>query len=135
MATAIQDAAPRDISSLKYLLPAGLASALFLAGSRRACEARAGPWGDGGPSGDATAMKTIFVMIKCELGKSYDVAGEAVESIEQVSEVYSISGEWDLLLKAYLEETDDIGHFVTQKLQKLKGIKDTFTLVTFNAFT
>jgi DNA-binding Lrp family transcriptional regulator len=85
--------------------------------------------------GEATAMKTIFVMIKCELGKSYDVAGDAVESIEQVSEVYSISGEWDLLLKAYLEETDDIGHFVTQKLQKLKGIKDTFTLVTFNAFT
>jgi DNA-binding Lrp family transcriptional regulator len=80
-------------------------------------------------------MKTIFVMIKCELGKAYEVAAEAVESVEQVSEVYSISGEHDLLLKAYLEEADDIGHFVTQRLQKLKGVKDTFTLVTFNAFT
>jgi DNA-binding Lrp family transcriptional regulator len=131
MATAVFHAAPEDISSLKYPAEARLASALFLAGTRRACEARAGA----AHSKDRTAMKTIFVMIKCELGKSYEVAGEAVESIEQVSEVYSISGEWDLLLKAYLEETDDIGHFVTQKLQKLKGIKDTFTLVTFNAFT
>ena len=108
-----------------------MASALFLAVGDRACDAREGA----GTREIGTAMKTIFVMIKCELGKSYEVAGEAVESIEQVSEVYSISGEWDLLLKAYLEETDDIGHFVTQKLQKLKGIKDTFTLVTFNAFT
>ena len=80
-------------------------------------------------------MQTIFVMVKCDLGRAYQVADEVVQEVEEVSEVYSISGEWDLLLKAYLEETDDIGHFVTQKLQKLKGIKDTFTLVTFNAFT
>jgi DNA-binding Lrp family transcriptional regulator len=120
-----------DISCLKYIGAAALASDRLESTRSPVLE-----WPGGArPRGDATAMKTIFVMIKCELGKSYDVAGDAVESIEQVSEVYSISGEWDLLLKAYLEETDDIGHFVTQKIQKLKGIKDTFTLVTFNAFT
>ena len=47
-------------------------------------------------------MKTIFVMMKCELGKAYKVAEEAVETVEQVSEVYSVSGQYDLLMKCYV---------------------------------
>ena len=80
-------------------------------------------------------MKTIFVMVKCELGKAYTVADEAVQSVEQVSEVYSTSGQYDLLLKCYLDDKADIGHFVTEKIQRLAGVKDTFTLITFKAFT
>ncbi|MCG8695739.1 MAG: Lrp/AsnC ligand binding domain-containing protein [Minwuiales bacterium] len=79
-------------------------------------------------------MQTIFVMVKCDLGKAYDVAAAAVEDIEQVSEVHSTSGQYDLLMKCYLNEGDDIGRFVTGHLQTLPGVKDTFTLITFKAF-
>jgi len=79
-------------------------------------------------------MQTIFVMVKCELGKAYDVAEEAV-SVEHVSEVYSTSGQYDLLMKCYLDEKTDIGHFVTSKLQTLPHVKDTFTMITFKAFS
>jgi DNA-binding Lrp family transcriptional regulator len=80
-------------------------------------------------------MQTIFVMVKCELGKSYDVATDAVEAVEQVSEIYSISGQFDLMAKCYLADDHDIGRFVTEKIQLLPGVKDTFTLITFKAFT
>jgi DNA-binding Lrp family transcriptional regulator len=80
-------------------------------------------------------MKTIFVMVKCELGKAYRVAEEAVETIEQVSEVYSVSGQYDLLMKCYLPSDMDIGHFVVEKLQTLPGIKDTFTIMAYKAFS
>lgn len=80
-------------------------------------------------------MQTIFVMVKCELGKSYDVADEAVQKVEQISEVHSISGQFDLMMKCYLDDDMDIGHFVTGKVQLLSGVKDTFTLITFKAFT
>ena len=80
-------------------------------------------------------MKTIFVMVKCELGKAYKVADEAVLSMEQVSEVYSTSGQYDLLIKCYLPDDADIGHFVVEKLQKLPGVKDTFTITAYKAFT
>jgi DNA-binding Lrp family transcriptional regulator len=80
-------------------------------------------------------MKTIFVMVKCELGKAYDVADELVSGIEEVSEVYSTSGQYDLLMKCYLPENADIGHFVTERLQTLPGIKDTFTIIAFKAFS
>jgi DNA-binding Lrp family transcriptional regulator len=78
-------------------------------------------------------MQTIFVMVKCEMGQAYKVADEAV-AIEQVSEVYSTSGQYDLLMKCYLDDKADIGHFVTSRLQTLAGVKDTFTLITFKAF-
>ena len=80
-------------------------------------------------------MQTIFVFTKCELGKAYRVADEAVLEVAQVSEVHSISGEHDLLMKCYLDDDVDIGHFVTERIQTLPGIKDTFTLIGFKAFS
>lgn len=80
-------------------------------------------------------MQTIFVQVKCELGRAYDVASEAVESVEQVSEVYSTSGQYDLMMKCYLPESEDIGHFVVSKIQTIPGVKDTFTMITFKAFS
>lgn len=80
-------------------------------------------------------MQTIFVMVKCELGRSYDVAVEAVENVEQVSEVHSTSGQYDLLMKCFLPEGEDIGHFVVSRLQTIPGVRDTFTLITFKAFS
>ncbi len=79
-------------------------------------------------------MRAIFVMIKCEMGQAYRVARDAADSIEQVSELFSTSGQYDLLGKFYLDPDQDVGLFVTEKLQTLPGVKDTYTLITFNAF-
>jgi len=80
-------------------------------------------------------MKTLFVMVKCDLGKAYKVADEAVQKLEQVSEVYSTSGQYDLLMKCYLPDDADIGHFVVEHLQRLSGVKDTFTITAYKAFS
>ena len=80
-------------------------------------------------------MKAIFVMVKCELGQAYEVADRAIEAIEQVSEIYSTSGQYDLLIKSYLDADQDSGHFVTEKIQTLEGVRDTFTIITFKAFS
>ncbi len=80
-------------------------------------------------------MQTVFIMLKCELGKAYDVADELVQGLQQVSEVHSISGQYDLLVKCYLGDEEDLGHFVTDRIQTLPGIKDTFTMVGYKAFS
>ncbi len=79
-------------------------------------------------------MQTIFVQVKCDLGRAYDVADAAMQNVEQVSEVHSTSGQFDLMMKCYLPDGRDIGHFVTSELQTLPGVKDTFTIITFKAF-
>jgi DNA-binding Lrp family transcriptional regulator len=79
-------------------------------------------------------VRAIFVQIKCEMGQAYRVAREAADLIPEMSELFSTSGHYDLLGKFYLEADQDIGLFVTEKVQALAGVKDTYTLITFNAF-
>lgn len=79
-------------------------------------------------------MQTIFIQVKCDLGRAYEVADAAIQEVEQVSEVYSTSGNYDLMMKCYLEDGDDIGHFVNEKIQRIDGVRDTFTIITFKAF-
>ena len=67
--------------------------------------------------------------------EAYVVADEAVQDIDEVSEVYSTSGQYDLLMKCHLADYVDIGHFVTESVQVLPGIKDTFTIIAFKAFS
>jgi DNA-binding Lrp family transcriptional regulator len=78
-------------------------------------------------------MIPFFVQIKCQLGKSYDVANRLADA-EIASEIYSTAGDFDLLVKFYVEEGTDIGHFINEKVQTLADIQDTRTILTFKAF-
>lgn len=79
-------------------------------------------------------LRTIFVFVKCELGRAYQVAASLADEAAGCSEVYSVSGQYDLLVKCFLEPDQDIGHFVTEGIQRIPGVKDTFTVITFRAF-
>jgi DNA-binding Lrp family transcriptional regulator len=79
-------------------------------------------------------MRAIFVQVKCEMGQAYRVAQMAVDEIEELSEIFSTSGKYDLLAKFYLAPEQDTGLFVTERVQTLPGVRDTYTLITFNAF-
>jgi DNA-binding Lrp family transcriptional regulator len=78
-------------------------------------------------------MVPFFVQIKCQLGHSYAVANALAEA-EIASEIYSTAGDYDLLVKFYVDSATDIGHFVNEKVQVIPGIKDTYTIITFKAF-
>jgi DNA-binding Lrp family transcriptional regulator len=78
-------------------------------------------------------MVPFFVQIKCQLGKSYEVANKIADA-EIASEIYSTAGDFDLLVKFYVEETTDIGHFIAEKVQTIPGVADTRTIITFKAF-
>ena len=79
-------------------------------------------------------MRAIYVMVKCEMGHAYRVAKEAADTIVELSELHSTSGQYDLLAKFYLEPGQDTGLFVTERVQTLPGVKDTYTIIAFNAF-
>jgi DNA-binding Lrp family transcriptional regulator len=78
-------------------------------------------------------MVPFFVQFKCKLGQSYAVANALAEA-EIASEIYSTAGDYDLLVKFYVDNATDIGHFVNEKVQVIPGIQDTHTIITFKAF-
>jgi len=78
-------------------------------------------------------MRCVFVNIRCKPGRSYRVA-EAIALREVHSELYSTSGPFDLLLKLYIPEAEDVGHFINENLLDIDGIERTETTLTFKAF-
>ncbi|TCO71305.1 Lrp/AsnC ligand binding domain-containing protein [Rhodovulum euryhalinum] len=75
----------------------------------------------------------VFVQLRCRPGKTYDVAEDIVLR-EIHSELYSTSGEFDLLLKLYIPEGEDIGKYINDRLLDIPGIERSLTTLTFNAF-
>ena len=78
-------------------------------------------------------MKPIFMQLQCTPGKTYAVADE-LYTREIVSELYSTSGEFDLLLKIYVEEGKDIGKYLAENVLDIPGIVRSVTTMTFTAF-
>ncbi len=78
-------------------------------------------------------MRAVFIMLKTDPGTLATVADRITE-LESFSEAFSISGEYDLLVKLYVENFDDLSHLVTEQIQKIPHIRETFTLLTFHAF-
>ncbi|MEM6847618.1 MAG: Lrp/AsnC ligand binding domain-containing protein [Pseudomonadota bacterium] len=78
-------------------------------------------------------MTPFFVLIKAQLGRAYDVAN-ALADAEIASEIYSTAGDFDLLVKFYVNRDQDIGQFVNEQVHAIDGILDTKTIITFKAF-
>ncbi len=78
-------------------------------------------------------MKAAFVLVKCELGRLEQVANALME-IEGVSEVHSITGTYDLLVKLYATTYEAFGDLIPDHVQKVPGIRDTTTMLAFRAF-
>ncbi|MFT5506872.1 MAG: DNA-binding Lrp family transcriptional regulator [Gammaproteobacteria bacterium] len=78
-------------------------------------------------------MTCVFIQLRCHPGKTYQVADELFER-EIASELYSTSGEYDLLMKLYVPADEDIGRFVNDKILDIEGIAKSLTTPTYRAF-
>ncbi|WP_411891967.1 Lrp/AsnC ligand binding domain-containing protein [Yoonia sp. SDW83-1] len=78
-------------------------------------------------------MTCVFVQIRCKPGTTYDVA-DAIALREIHSELYSTSGDFDLLMKLYIPEGEDVGKYINENLLDIKGIERSLTTLTFKAF-
>jgi DNA-binding Lrp family transcriptional regulator len=73
------------------------------------------------------------VQLQCQPGRTYEVA-DALFEREVVSELYSTSGEYDLLMKIYIKDETDIGKFINDNVADVPGIVRSLTTLTFKAF-
>jgi len=78
-------------------------------------------------------MQCVFVQFRCTPGQTYKVA-EAIYDREVVSELFSTSGEYDLIAKVYIPDESDVGHYLSERLFDIPGIVRTLTTMTFKAF-
>jgi DNA-binding Lrp family transcriptional regulator len=93
---------------------------------------RAGAAGNLAPHGEEP-MNCVFIQLRCRPGRTYEVA-DAIYDREFASELYSTSGEYDLLLKVYIPEGEDVGRYINEKILDIPDIDRSLTTLTFKAF-
>lgn len=75
----------------------------------------------------------VFIQIRCKPGQTYKVA-EEIALRELHSELYSTSGDFDLLMKVYIPADADVGRYINDELLGISGIERSLTTMTFKAF-
>ncbi|HEX4936638.1 MAG TPA: Lrp/AsnC ligand binding domain-containing protein, partial [Gemmatimonadaceae bacterium] len=77
---------------------------------------------------------TTIVLVRAEPSRIPTVA-QTLAGIEGVSEVYSVSGEWDLVAIVRVPQYEDIAHVVTEVFPTVQGLTRTMTLTAFRAYS
>ena len=78
-------------------------------------------------------MITAIVLIQTDPGETAS-AGEALARIPDVAEVYSVTGEYDLVAIVRVEKYDQMAEVVPQRITAVPGIARTHTLMTFQHY-
>lgn len=79
-------------------------------------------------------MVTALILFTTERNNVNNVA-EKLAAIDGISEVYSVSGRYDLVAMIRVKSNDDVARLVTDELTKLEGILSTETLLAFRAYS
>ena len=79
-------------------------------------------------------MITTIVLIHVEPAL-IPTAANMLAGVDGVTEVYSVSGEWDLVAIVRVAEYDQIARVVTEVFPTVPGIKRTQTLTAFRAYS
>ena len=79
-------------------------------------------------------MITTIVLVKAE-PRLIPQAAMKLAGIDGVTEVYSVSGEWDLIAIVKVAEFEQIAHVVTEEFPRIPGLQRTQTLTAFRAYS
>ena len=79
-------------------------------------------------------MVTALVLLNLDRNQIKDVSQKLVD-MQEVSEVYSVAGRYDLVAIIRVNDNEKIADTITGKFSELKGITATETLIAFNTFS
>ncbi|UUW87538.1 Lrp/AsnC family transcriptional regulator [Pimelobacter simplex] len=79
-------------------------------------------------------MITAIVFVQAETARIPEVA-EAIAALEGVSEVYSVTGQIDLIALVRVSSHEDIATVVADRLNKVDGVVDTETHIAYRAYS
>lgn len=79
-------------------------------------------------------MVAAVVLVRAARDK-IPATARALADIDGVAEVYSVSGEWDLVAIVRVTSWEQIADVVTEKIAAIDGIERTHTLTAFRVYS
>jgi DNA-binding Lrp family transcriptional regulator len=77
---------------------------------------------------------TAIVFVHADVARIPEVA-EAIAALDGVSEVYSVTGEIDLIVLVRVKAHEDVADVVADRLNKVPGVRSTETHIAFRAYS
>ncbi len=79
-------------------------------------------------------MVTAIVLIKADVARIPETA-ELIAQMPQVSEVYSVTGEFDLVAMVRVRQHEELGDVIPGGLNKVDGVTHTETHIAFRTYS
>ncbi len=79
-------------------------------------------------------MLTAFVLITCESRRISEVA-QAIAELPNVAEVYSVTGEFDIIALLRLSDYDSLDTSVPGGIAQIPGVIETKTILAFRRYS
>lgn len=79
-------------------------------------------------------MVTAFVMTSVDGGRIPETA-ERIAALDGVSEVYSVTGEYDLVVVVRVRDSQDLAALIPERIAKTPGVVATTTQIAFQAYS
>jgi DNA-binding Lrp family transcriptional regulator len=77
---------------------------------------------------------TAIVLVETDVRRIPEAA-EEIAGIDGVSEVYSVTGDVDLVAVVRVHEHDQLAEIIADKLSKVEGVRSTRTYLAFQAYS
>ncbi len=79
-------------------------------------------------------MITAIVLLHVDVHAIPETA-QAIADIPEVSEVYSVTGDWELVALVRVRTHEEIADVVTGEIAKVPGVTATHTMIAFRAYS
>ena len=79
-------------------------------------------------------MVTFIILLNVKSSRITEIA-EQLADLPEISEVYSVTGNYDLVVIVRTRSNDDVAELVTNRLGQIDGIEKTDTMLAFKAFS
>ena len=79
-------------------------------------------------------MVTAIVLIKADVTRIPETA-QAIAQIKEVSEVYSVTGEFDLVAMVRVRAHDELGDVIPGTVNRVPGVTHTETHIAFRTYS
>jgi DNA-binding Lrp family transcriptional regulator len=77
---------------------------------------------------------TAIVLVKTDVARIPETA-EAIAQIAEVSEVYSVTGEFDLVAMVRVRAHEELADVIAGNLNRIPGVIDTATHIAFRTYS
>jgi DNA-binding Lrp family transcriptional regulator len=79
-------------------------------------------------------MVTAIVLVRCDVSRIPETA-EAIAQLASVSEVYSVTGEFDLVAMVRVREHGELADVIPGTLNRISGVSHTETHIAFHTYS